>query len=96
MKSSDSLKNVLEDAGLVVELMEPVEQTGVGVEYMDVKDAGKLFDQEVSDEAYRGLAADDIDDRARTVFLEELKKISVDGKVKREDLVWVAVAHLPA
>lgn len=90
------MRNVLEDASLVVELIEPAEQTGIGVEYIDVKGAGKLFDQEVSGEAYRELAADDTRDGARTVFLEELDKIAVDGKVKREDLVWVAVARRPA
>ncbi|KAF1346776.1 S-adenosyl-L-methionine-dependent methyltransferase [Delphinella strobiligena] len=95
VKSSDSLRNVLEDAGLIVEVMEPVEQTGAEVEYIDVKDAGKLFDQEVSGLAYRELAADDTRDRARAMFSEELEKIAVDGKVKREDLVWVAVARRP-
>lgn len=93
VESPDSVKALLEEAGLTVSTVVHVEQTGAGVDYLDVADAETLFDKEIESEAYKVLSMDDTRDKARTVFTEEWARVAVDGKVKREDLVWVFVAE---
>lgn len=96
VRSSESIKELLEEAGLVVEKVDAVEQTGAGVDYLSIADAERLFDQEIGYEAYKSLAADGVKGEAKIAFKEECEKIAVDGRIKREDLVWVAVGRRDA
>lgn len=93
VKSPDSLQHLIESAGLIVENMELMGQTGAGIEYLKLEDAHGYFDAEVGGAAVNILAADDIREQARALFLEEWEKMAVDGVVKREDLVYVAIAR---
>lgn len=92
VKSSDSFKTMLEQAGFRVVRLVPVGQTGALLEYMDVAAADKMFDEQIGGDAYKELATKR---EARAIFRQELDNIADDGKVKVQDLVWVAVAQKP-
>ncbi|KAF2105573.1 S-adenosyl-L-methionine-dependent methyltransferase [Lophiotrema nucula] len=94
-QSEDSLKRVLEAAGLQVEKVTTIDnQAGYGRRYYDFDDADDQFVSHVIVGISRDKFRDpEIRKKAHTLFLEEWNNLAVNGKVEEVDAVFLGVAR---
>ena len=79
---------------MVVERVEFVEQTGMGVQWYDVDEAEDKFVSQLMTESGRMWRQPaELREKALEAFVQEWKKASINGKVEDVDGVFVAVAR---
>ncbi|KAF2097067.1 protein-L-isoaspartate O-methyltransferase [Rhizodiscina lignyota] len=94
VKGQHSLKEALENAGLVVEREEFVEQTRLGTQYFGIDEAEDRFVSQLMTESGRNFRKPtEVREKALEAFKREWEKASVNGKVEDVDGVFVAVAR---
>jgi ubiquinone/menaquinone biosynthesis C-methylase UbiE len=93
--SEDSLREVLESAGLEVEKVVTIEdQAGYGTKYHDQAEWDDHFVEKViMGDTTRTFADSEIRRKARDIFKEEWGKLAVDGRVEEVDSVFLGIAR---
>ncbi|KAF2012738.1 S-adenosyl-L-methionine-dependent methyltransferase [Aaosphaeria arxii CBS 175.79] len=96
-KSTESLGQALEDAGLEVQKVVTIDdQAGYRRRYYNARDVDKVFDDNIVKGVAASLFADDArSERARAIFKEEWDQLVVDGKVEEVDAVFLGIARKP-
>ncbi|KAF2463921.1 S-adenosyl-L-methionine-dependent methyltransferase [Lindgomyces ingoldianus] len=94
-KSKDTLRDVLETAGLEVEQVVTIDnQAGYGRRYYEISDADDQFERNIIlGDAATTFADPEIRKRAKAVFKEEWEKLAVNGKVEEVDAVFLGIAR---
>lgn len=96
VKGQQSLKEILEKVGLLVEREEFIEQTGLGKQYFDNDEAEDRFVSQLMNETGRPFRKPaEVREKALAAFVQEWKSASVNGKVEDVDGVFLAVARKP-
>ncbi|KAK4942526.1 hypothetical protein LTR28_008655 [Elasticomyces elasticus] len=92
-QSEESLREVLQAAGLTVELVVPVAQKGEEDKYYSVDEADAYFERFAGFLAEASLSHSEAKEEAKVSFREEWMNAAEDGKVKEVDCVFVGIAH---
>jgi ubiquinone/menaquinone biosynthesis C-methylase UbiE len=94
-KSEDTLKQILESAGLEVDQVFTVEnQAGYGKRYYELEQWDDFFVENVIvKDVARTFANNDVRRKAQGVYKEEWEKLAIDGKVEEVDSVFLGVAR---
>ncbi|KAH7074541.1 S-adenosyl-L-methionine-dependent methyltransferase [Paraphoma chrysanthemicola] len=94
-KSEDTLRQMLESAGLEVDKVITVEnQAGYGRRQYDLEQWDDFFVEIVIvKDVARTFASNDIRRKAQGVYKEEWEKLAIDGKVEEVDTVFLGIAR---
>ncbi|CAN9363611.1 unnamed protein product [Alternaria alternata] len=97
-KSEDTLKQMLESAGLEIDQVLTVEsQAGYGRRFYDMEQWDDFFVENVIvKDIARTFANNDIRRKAQGIYKEEWEKLAIDGKIEEIDSVFLGIARRPA
>lgn len=94
--SSDSLKELLESEGMLVETVEVLDNVqGRGSIYYSVEEADSRFEFCVNSSLTQHSASEDFKVKARSLFKEQWGRAAVNGKVEETDECYVFIARKP-
>ena len=94
-KSEDTLKQMLESAGLEVDQVLTVEsQAGYGRRFYEMEQWDDFFVENVIvKDVARTFANNDIRRKAQGIYKEEWEKLAIDGKIEEIDSVFLGIAR---
>ncbi|KAI4638998.1 hypothetical protein J4E93_009486 [Alternaria ventricosa] len=97
-KSEDTLKQMLESAGVEVDQVVTVEsQAGYGRRTYEMEQWDDFFVENVIvKDVARTFANNDIRRKAQKIYKEEWEKLAIDGKIEEIDSVFLGIARRPA
>lgn len=94
-KSEDTLKQMLESAGVEVDQVVTVEsQAGYGRRFYEMEQWDDFFVENVIvKDVARTFANNDIRRKAQKIYKEEWEKLAIDGKIEEIDSVFLGIAR---